>query len=183
MCVSDSSKPVTVGQTGSAHLKAACYNNIPREDSTAFQQTEINLLRNYLKNRNPSKSCRATETAEQWKSNQKEEEQTESLWPKNLQEESCNENTFPYHHPVITCQMSPNYCPDTCSWPRSNVNHQLHLWVLLWEKGWLFQWNNLHRKIMAGSLLDHFTHRIPCTDTRLILPVGIQVPLHQAAVS
>lgn len=65
MCVPDLSKPMTAGQTGFAHLKAACPNNIPKGDTTAFQQTETNLLHNYVKKPNPSKSQRATETAEQ----------------------------------------------------------------------------------------------------------------------
>jgi len=61
----DPSKPSTAAQTGSPHLKAACSNNNPRGDSTVFQQTEANLLHNSLKNVNPSKSGRETETAEQ----------------------------------------------------------------------------------------------------------------------
>ena len=65
MCVADPSKPMTAGQTGSAHLKTACSNNIPKGDSTAFQQTETNLLHNHVKTLNISKSPKATETAEQ----------------------------------------------------------------------------------------------------------------------
>lgn len=156
-CIAHPSKPTTAGQTGSAKLP------VPGRQRR-FPADRNRLGTPFLKCPNLHKRTKVTETEEQWTSNQKDEE-TGSLWLKSLSEESCNDNTFPHLHPVITCQISPNHCPSNCTRPSGNDNHHLHLWVLLWEKGSLCPWNNLHGRTLSASLLDHFSHWTLCADT------------------